>query len=205
MRVDVAHVPHVPRHAFRLPTIAADQEAALGQGFSSREEELLDPRFSVGEPVTKERQVGRETRVWLDRMVGRWVERIVHGDAAGRAEALIGVDDRWSAAVGQDIVERRKRTADRVIFVTGHFIERGCRIDIPEDAQRVVAAVLDDAGNQLSVENADAARLDDDVRCPRLGEHGRHALGRRGINNGARPVWRIQVAMALPLVGVGLV
>ena len=60
---------HVGAASPCLPAVAADQELPLGQRRGGLEEELLDPRFAVGQPVAEERQIGGEARVRLDRDV----------------------------------------------------------------------------------------------------------------------------------------
>ena len=65
-----------------------------------------------------------------------------------------------------------QRAAHRMVLVGAHFLECCGRIHVPEDAQCIVAAVLDDSGNQLVIENADAAGLYDDVRLTRSCENG---------------------------------
>src|SRR4051794_31797728 len=65
--------------------------------------------------------------------------------------------------------------------------------------------MLDNAGDQLIVEHADAARLDDYIGRWGLGEHGAQALDGRRIAHRASPRRWIHVAVLLPLVGVGLI
>ena len=62
-----------------------------------------------------------------------------------------------------------RRDADLRAGFGAHLVERRGRIDVPENLQRVGPRMFDDAGDQLVVEHADAARLDDDVGGAALG------------------------------------
>jgi hypothetical protein len=66
----MAEVLHVGRHGLVVPAAAAEQEAPLGQERGRAQEELLDARFAVGQPVAEKAQVAGEARIGLDGMVG---------------------------------------------------------------------------------------------------------------------------------------
>jgi hydroxymethylpyrimidine pyrophosphatase-like HAD family hydrolase len=59
---DVAQVADVGRHGPALPPGAAQEEARPRQGLGGGEEELVDPRLAVGQPVAEEAELGRETK-----------------------------------------------------------------------------------------------------------------------------------------------
>ena len=61
--VDVAEVAHVGRHRLVVPAAAAEQEAPLRQQRRRAQEELLDPRLAVRQPVAEEAEVAVEARI----------------------------------------------------------------------------------------------------------------------------------------------
>ena len=204
-RVDVAAVADIGGHRLRLPAIAADQEAAVGQGGGGAEEELLHPRFTVGQAVAEESEVAGEAVVRRHGMVRRGIERVVDRHALRRAEAGVCIDDGRAAAVGQDHVEPRQRPGDGVRGIAAHLVERRGGVDVPEQLQRVGAGVVEDTVDQFSVEHTDARRLHDDVGMRRLGEDGTQPVGGGGVDDRAGIGGRIDVAVLLPVEGVGLV
>ena len=60
---DMADVADVGRQRPVVPAGAAQQEAGLRQRLGGGEEELVDPRLAVGQPVAEEAELGREARV----------------------------------------------------------------------------------------------------------------------------------------------
>ena len=103
----MAEAPHVRRHRLVLPAGAAQQEAPLRQQPRRRQEEFLDARLAVGQPVAEKAEIARETRVRRHRMMRRGVEPVVDGHAAPRPQRLIGSDDGRPPAIGQHHVELR--------------------------------------------------------------------------------------------------
>jgi hypothetical protein len=57
---DVAEQPDVRRHRLVAPAVAGQQEGAVGQQRGRPQEELLDARLAVGQPVGQQRQVDVE-------------------------------------------------------------------------------------------------------------------------------------------------
>ena len=170
---DVAEPAHVGAHRLVLPAVAAEQEAPVRQPRRRLEEEALDARLAVRQPVGEKAEVRGERGLRGDRVVSRGVVGVVDRPAGAGAEAFVGGDDGRAAAVGQHEVERRKRAADRVGGVGAHLGERRRGVDVPEHPDRIRPRRLHDAGEQEVVEDADAARLDDHV-------------GRRGLGDDAR-------------------
>src|SRR5205085_2377230 len=114
-------------------------------------------------------------------------------------------DHRRAAAIGQDHVEAWKGAADDMALVGAHLVQGGGGVDVPEDAERIGAAVLDDAFEQFGVEDADAARLDDDVRRAGFFEDSAERFGGGFIDHGLGPFGRLDVLVLLPVEGVGFV
>ena len=100
-RVAVGH-PINPLVADARGVIALDARIRIDPAVTGRG----DARFAIRKTVAKEGQVGGEALVWVHRMVGRGVERVVDWDATLGAEAFVSVNDGRPAAIGQDHVER---------------------------------------------------------------------------------------------------
>src|SRR4051794_40702284 len=96
------------------------------------------------------------------------IERVVDRHAARRTESLIRLDHRRTAAVGQHKIKRAERAPDRMILAEPHFVQGGGGVDVPEDLQRAWPRMVYDPRNQLVIEYAHPARLDDDVRSASL-------------------------------------
>jgi hypothetical protein len=196
----------VAGHRLVLPAAAAEQEALLRQQGRGGEEEAVDPFFAVGQAVAEKAEFAFETRVGLDRMVRRRIERVVDRHAAPRAEAFVGIYHRLAAAVGQHQVVARHQGAERVVRVLGQAVERGGGVDIPEHDARRRPLQFEHRAFEQRVEHADAAGLDHQVGATRVIHHAQRMLvALAGIDDHLGPVGVGEVAVLLPAIGVGLV
>ena len=204
--VDVSDVRDVRRHRLVVPAVAAEQEAAVRRRGRRAEEELVDARLAVGQPVGEEGEIAREARLRRLGVMGGRIERVVDRHALARPERCVGRHHRIAAAVGQHEVVARDQRAERIRRVVVHALERRRRVHVPERHQVVGAAQRRHLALQQLVEHADAARLDDQVRVARVLQRRRHAVGALArIDHHARVVGIGDVAVLLPPVRVRLV
>ena len=205
-RIDVADVADVGGHGLVAPAVAADQEAPLGQAVGGVQEEPLHPRLTVGQAVAQERQVGLKPRLGRHGVVGGGVQGVVDRRAGARSEALVGLDHRAAAAVGEHPVEARQQPADGVVVARrAHLVQGGGGVHVPEHGGGVGRGVVQHALQQEVVEHPHPAGLDHHVGLARLRQHlAGGALG-GGIDHRAGVGGRVDVAVLLPVVGVGLV
>ena len=204
-RVDMAAMADIGGHRLAFPAIAANQEAAVGQQRGGLEKIFLHSRFPVGQAIAEESEIAGEARIGRDGEMGVGIERVIDGDAFARAHCSIGRDDRIAAAIGEDKVDLRQHGADGMRRIGAHFVQRRGGIDIPENAQGIGTGALHDAGDQVIVEHAHAARLDHDIGVGGFVHDAGEALDGGGIDGDARPVGRIDIAMLLPIESVGFV
>src|ERR1700712_3202198 len=89
--------------------------------------------------------------------------------------------------------------------VRRHFIERRRSVDIPVNSQRPRRRV-DDRGLELLIEDADPARLDENIRPTRRGfKRSLPALGSCGIDDHPGPIGIWNITMTLPFERIRLV
>ena len=180
--------------------------SASRQAPGGLEEEGVDPRLAVRHPVAEKAQRAGEARVGRLREVGVGIERVVDRHAAAGAQMPVGADHRIAAAIGADEVEARGSaarngsagSASTRSSVAGASTSQNSD-DLPGPAGR------QHAGLELGVEHPDAARLDQHVELatprPRAAASPSAVAGQTTT----RAQSRIRdVAMLLPLVGVGL-
>ena len=89
--------------------------------------------------------------------------------------------------------------------VAAHLVQRRRGVDIPEDLERMGRGVARDPLDQLGIEHADPARLDDDVGVGRFGKNTAQPLGRRRVHHRSRIGGRLDVAMLMPIERVRFV
>ncbi len=180
------------------------RKRAPGRERGGAEEELLDARLAVGQAVAEEGEVAREARVGVDREVRLGVERVVDRHAVAGAERAVALDDGVAAAVGEDEVEARDELAerDRPASASTRASVAGASTS-QNDARRPVQRR--DGRLELGVEDADAARLDDEVGAGAPRTSSARAPRRRLPHDDLGPRRVVDVAVLLALVRVGLV
>jgi hypothetical protein len=89
--------------------------------------------------------------------------------------------------------------------VVPYLVERRGGIHIPEDSQRAGPRILDHSLQQLAIEKAYAARLDDNVGVRRFREHPPQPFRGGGVDDGSSPLGWFDIPMLLPLEGIGFV
>ncbi len=148
----------------------------------------------------------------------RQVEQAVPDDALDAAQQELGRalepehperpvrrHDGRPATVGEDHVVARDQRPERVVRVPVEAVEGGGRVHVPERDQPAGAAGGQHRRLELRVEDADPAGLDHQVGVP-CGLDRRERVRRAGgIDDHARPRGIGEVAVGLPVVGVGLV
>ncbi len=97
-------------------------------------------------------------------MVRLGIDGVVNRNAIAGTQRAIGVDHGIAAAIGQHEIQGGKRAAKRVVGCGPELGQSGWCIDIPEDFQRRRVCRGHHLGKQQLVLEADAARLDDDLR-----------------------------------------
>src|SRR6267378_4212036 len=101
----------------------------------------------------------------------------------------ISRDHRWSAAIGQYEVVGRDHRSEWVVTVAGNAVERRWCVHIPEGGNRSGALDRRHARLEQGVEDADAARLDNQVGGPCLVERKLDASLILGwVDNDLRPI-----------------
>src|SRR6195952_754383 len=86
-----------------------------------------------------------------------------------------------------------------------HFIERRRSVDIPVNSQRRRRRV-DERSLELPIEDADPARLNENIRPTRSGfKRSLPALGSCGIDDHASPIGIWNITMALPFERIRLI
>src|SRR3546814_18310724 len=96
------------RHRPAFPAAAGNDELAFGQPVGGIEKELVDPRLAVWKPIAEKAEVRPEPIFRGHRVMGRRIKPVIDGNAAPRAERLIGVDDRRSTTISE-----HKRSEER--------------------------------------------------------------------------------------------
>src|SRR5206468_4189644 len=96
-------------------------------------------------------------------MVRLRIEPVVDRNAVARAQLTISIHYGIAATVSEYRIEFRDQRAKGIGSVGVDTIERGGRVDIPEDNRVGGALEVGDGFLQQFVENADAARLYDEV------------------------------------------
>src|ERR671933_683992 len=101
------HVPNIGDirwHRSAVPATASQQKAILRGCGSGAKKKLLDPCLPIRHTVSQKAEIARKSRLGGDRVVSRGVEGIVDRHACPRSEGLIGLDDGFAAAIGEDEV-----------------------------------------------------------------------------------------------------
>jgi hypothetical protein len=102
--MDVTDRAHVRGQIQIRPAAAGEDEAPVRKAPHRLEEELPHPLLAVRQPVADESEIDGEAGVRRDRVMGRWIERVVDWYAGAGAEPAVGLDHRVPAAVGEDQV-----------------------------------------------------------------------------------------------------
>ena len=128
----------------------------------------------------------RKMRIWIERVVDRY--------AGFDAKSAIGLDDGPAATIGQHRIEPRQIVTQYAEVGAVELGQRRGRVDVPEEPYGVAAGTVEDALDKFVIENADAARLDDDVgvSCTRKCLV-QPAFG-RGVDHDPRPFRLVHIA-----------
>jgi hypothetical protein len=119
--------------------------------------------------------------------------------------AAVGIDHRIAATIGEHQIDPGEGLVQRVIGGLPQFGERCRRIHVPEDFQGPWAGMAKDFLEQKIVLEADAACLDDHIGLAAAAATIFSAVDRAFIDDDLAPFRRIDVAVLLPVVDVGLV
>ena len=183
------------------------QEAALRQPRRGVEEELLDPRLAVGQAVAEEGEVGGEARIRpapdgaspgrarcrSARSAARRTPHRPRRPAARRHRSARGRARAGRGAAGGPARRRRARQASPAR-------RRPRRRGSPPGATPATTP----SSNSSSKTPTPLAFTTTSARG-RLGEHGAQPRLRRRVDAHLGPVRRLDVAVLLPVEGVGLV
>src|SRR3954452_8515970 len=203
-RVEVTDRGDVRRLRLVVPAVTGEQEPAVVEAPRRPEEEVVDARLAIRQPIAEERDITREPRIRRHGIVRRRIERVVDRDALARADRLVGRRHGIAAAVGEDAIVLADEGVERIGVVVVQPIERRRRVDVPEDRHRA-RLPFEPRLLELAIEHADAAGLDDDVGAARRLDGAAHRLLVVRVDDDPRPGRIVYVAMDLPLVGVRLV
>ena len=97
------------------------QRLNLTNSFASQT--AFDPRFAVGEPVPKGRQVGREARVRPDQTMSVTIGRVAVRARGAAPKALISIHHRRYAVICQDGIESVEGADYRMVVRAAHLVE----------------------------------------------------------------------------------
>ena len=203
--IEVADIADIPRYRLVAPAGAGEQKAPVVQFAGDGQKKLLDAPLAVGQPVGDQAEIARETRLGRLRMVGRRIKSIIDRHAGPGAEPLVGLNDRRSAAICEHDIKLRDQRVKRIPEIIGDAVERCRRVDIPESGERALTPQLRNARFEQPVEHADPARLDQEIGTAGLLQRMFDTVLGGRIHHDPRPIRVGDVAVFLPVEGVGLV
>src|SRR3954468_14249406 len=122
-----------------------------------------------------------------------WIERIVDGQAKGRAKSDVILDHTGSASVGEDGVVLRNERSERVVrCVMNPFQGCGC-IHIPKCDEPLIGFQAQHFGLEEFIKNSYSTRLDHQIGMSGVFELLQSGLPGIWVYDHPRPVRRLQI------------